>query len=85
MSTPIAGAPPPDFCLLRSYWDDHDGFGAIESRPQPDTVRGRGRRAAQPKPIDYDKPKREATDLLSKYIQINASNPPATSWRRRSS
>ncbi len=33
-------------------------------------------KAPQPKPIDYDKLKQEATDLLSKYIQINTTNPP---------
>src|SRR5579885_1810095 len=33
-------------------------------------------KAPQPKPIDYDKITQEATDLLSKYIQINTTNPP---------
>jgi len=33
-------------------------------------------RAPQPKPIDFDKLTQEATDLLSKYIQINTTNPP---------
>jgi acetylornithine deacetylase/succinyl-diaminopimelate desuccinylase-like protein len=33
-------------------------------------------RAPQPKAIDYDKLTQEATDLLSKYIQINTTNPP---------
>ena len=33
-------------------------------------------RAPQPKPIAYDKLTQEATDLLSKYIQINTTNPP---------
>ena len=33
-------------------------------------------RAPQPKPIDYEKLTQEATDLLSKYIQINTTNPP---------
>jgi acetylornithine deacetylase/succinyl-diaminopimelate desuccinylase-like protein len=30
----------------------------------------------KPKPIDWDKITQEATDLLSKYIQINTTNPP---------
>jgi acetylornithine deacetylase/succinyl-diaminopimelate desuccinylase-like protein len=33
-------------------------------------------RAPQPKAIDYDKLTVEATDLLSKYIQTNTTNPP---------
>lgn len=33
-------------------------------------------RAADPKPIDWNKLTAEATDLLSKYIQINTTNPP---------
>ena len=33
-------------------------------------------KAPQPKPIDYEKLKQEATELLSKYIQINTTNPP---------
>jgi acetylornithine deacetylase/succinyl-diaminopimelate desuccinylase-like protein len=33
-------------------------------------------RAPQPKTIDYDKLTQEATDLLSKYIQTNTTNPP---------
>ena len=33
-------------------------------------------RAPQPKAIDYDKLTQEATDLLSKYIQTNTTNPP---------
>ncbi|MDO8432280.1 MAG: M20/M25/M40 family metallo-hydrolase [Candidatus Binatus sp.] len=32
--------------------------------------------APPPKPIDWDKVTREATDLLSQYIQINTTNPP---------
>src|SRR5262252_11151566 len=32
--------------------------------------------APQPKAIDYDKLTQEATDLLSKYIQTNTTNPP---------
>ncbi len=32
--------------------------------------------APPPKQIDYDKLTREATDFLSKYIQINTTNPP---------
>ena len=32
--------------------------------------------APRPKAIDYDKLTQEATDLLSKYIQINTTNPP---------
>jgi acetylornithine deacetylase/succinyl-diaminopimelate desuccinylase-like protein len=34
------------------------------------------RKAPPPKPIDWDKVTQEATTLLSKYIQINTSNPP---------
>ncbi len=33
-------------------------------------------KAPPPQPIDWDKVTREATDLLSKYIQINTTNPP---------
>jgi acetylornithine deacetylase/succinyl-diaminopimelate desuccinylase-like protein len=33
-------------------------------------------RAPQPKAIDYDKLTQEATDLLSRYIQTNTTNPP---------
>jgi acetylornithine deacetylase/succinyl-diaminopimelate desuccinylase-like protein len=33
-------------------------------------------RAPQPKAIDYDKLTQEATELLSKYIQTNTTNPP---------
>lgn len=33
-------------------------------------------RAPQPKAIDFDKLTQEATDLLSKYIQTNTTNPP---------
>ncbi|MGO9450335.1 MAG: M20/M25/M40 family metallo-hydrolase [Candidatus Binataceae bacterium] len=33
-------------------------------------------KAPVPKEIDYDKLTQEATDLLSKYIQINTTNPP---------
>jgi acetylornithine deacetylase/succinyl-diaminopimelate desuccinylase-like protein len=33
-------------------------------------------KAPPPKPIDWDKVTQEATTLLSKYIQINTSNPP---------
>jgi acetylornithine deacetylase/succinyl-diaminopimelate desuccinylase-like protein len=33
-------------------------------------------KAPQPKPIDYEKLKQEATELLSRYIQINTTNPP---------
>ncbi|HKF29775.1 MAG TPA: M20/M25/M40 family metallo-hydrolase, partial [Candidatus Binataceae bacterium] len=33
-------------------------------------------RAPQPKAIAYDKLTQEATDLVSKYIQINTTNPP---------
>jgi len=32
--------------------------------------------APPPKPIDWDKVTKEATDLLSEYIQINTTNPP---------
>jgi acetylornithine deacetylase/succinyl-diaminopimelate desuccinylase-like protein len=35
-----------------------------------------GSRTSRPKPIDWDKITQEATDLLSKYIKINTSNPP---------
>jgi acetylornithine deacetylase/succinyl-diaminopimelate desuccinylase-like protein len=34
------------------------------------------RKAPPPKPIDWDKVTQEATNFLSKYIQINTSNPP---------
>lgn len=33
-------------------------------------------KAPAPKPIDYDKLTQEATDLLSRYIKINTTNPP---------
>jgi acetylornithine deacetylase/succinyl-diaminopimelate desuccinylase-like protein len=33
-------------------------------------------KAPPPKPIDYDKLTQESTDFLSKYIQINTTNPP---------
>src|SRR5260370_16778341 len=33
-------------------------------------------KAPPPKPIDYDKLTQEATDLLSRYIKINTTNPP---------
>src|SRR5260370_37834956 len=33
-------------------------------------------KAPSPKPIDYDKLTQEATDLLSRYIKINTTNPP---------
>jgi acetylornithine deacetylase/succinyl-diaminopimelate desuccinylase-like protein len=33
-------------------------------------------KAPPPKPIDWDKVTQEATTLLSKYIQVNTSNPP---------
>jgi acetylornithine deacetylase/succinyl-diaminopimelate desuccinylase-like protein len=39
-------------------------------------VQTRVRKAAAPKPIEWDKITAEATDLLSKYIKINTSNPP---------
>jgi acetylornithine deacetylase/succinyl-diaminopimelate desuccinylase-like protein len=33
-------------------------------------------KAPPPKPIDFDKLRQEATDLLSRYIKINTTNPP---------
>src|SRR6266851_4160618 len=33
-------------------------------------------KAPPPKPIDYDKLTQEATDLFSRYIKINTTNPP---------
>src|SRR5436305_3918586 len=30
----------------------------------------------KPRPVDWDKVTAEATDLLSKYVQINTTNPP---------
>lgn len=48
-----------------------------QSKPSPrPTHEAIAVRAPQPKPIDYEKLTQEATDLLSKYIQINTSNPP---------
>lgn len=45
------------------------------ARPSPSTSKPAHLRPA-PKPIDYDKVTTEATELLSKYIRINTTNPP---------
>src|SRR2546423_721890 len=44
-------------------------------------VEGAGKKNApdphpKPRPIDWDKVTAEATDFLSKYVQINTTNPP---------
>src|SRR5271155_920246 len=43
----------------------------------PSNTESRGvTEAPPPQPINWDKVTQEATDLLSKYIQINTTNPP---------
>ena len=43
---------------------------------QPSASEARHNHSAAPKAIDYDKVAAEATDLLSRYIKINTTNPP---------
>jgi len=45
-----------------------------KTTPTPGTIV----KAPAPKPIDYDKITREATAFLSKYVQVDTTNPPGT-------
>jgi acetylornithine deacetylase/succinyl-diaminopimelate desuccinylase-like protein len=52
---------------------------AFSASPSPNVLPAESRgvtKAPPPQPINWDKVTQEATDLLSKYIQINTTNPP---------
>ena len=49
---------------------------AQPARGQQQPPASESQRPASPKAIDYDKVTAEATDLLSRYIKINTTNPP---------
>jgi acetylornithine deacetylase/succinyl-diaminopimelate desuccinylase-like protein len=52
---------------------------AFAASPSPNVLPAESRgvtKAPPPQPINWDKVTQEATDLLSKYIQMNTSNPP---------
>jgi len=49
---------------------------ADSATPRPAAVSGVVKKAAAPKPINYDKLTQEAVDLLSQYVKINTTNPP---------
>src|ERR1700758_428206 len=52
---------------------------AFAASPSPNVLPAESRgvtKAPPPQPINWDKVTQEATDLLSKYIQINTTNPP---------
>jgi acetylornithine deacetylase/succinyl-diaminopimelate desuccinylase-like protein len=59
---------------------ESDGLAASSTAAQivgPSNAEFRGvSKAPPPQPINWDKVTQEATDLLSKYIQINTTNPP---------
>src|SRR5262249_1685326 len=58
-------------------------FSAVpaETQPKKPSLVGHdviAAKAALPKPIDFDKLTQEASEFLSKYIQINTTNPPGS-------
>src|SRR5260370_4915917 len=66
-------------CLV-VFTIDRDARAASTTGAQivgPSASESRGvSKAPPPQPINWDKVTQEATDLLSKYIQINTTNPP---------
>jgi acetylornithine deacetylase/succinyl-diaminopimelate desuccinylase-like protein len=66
----------PGFLSLAIVLATTTALAQSKAAPSPTPSEAVAVKAPQPKPIDYDKLKQEATDLLSKYIQINTSNPP---------
>ena len=66
------------FCLL-AFTVDRDARAASQGAQAvgPSDTESKGTsKAPPPQPINWDKVTQEATDLLSKYIQINTTNPP---------
>jgi acetylornithine deacetylase/succinyl-diaminopimelate desuccinylase-like protein len=66
------------FCFI-AFTIDCDALAASTGAQivGPSNSESRGvSKAPPPQPINWDKVTREATDLLSKYIQINTTNPP---------
>src|SRR4029077_16404345 len=66
------------FCLA-AFTIDRVAFAASKDAQivGPSVAESRGvSKAPPPQPINWDKVTQEATDLLSKYIQINTTNPP---------
>src|SRR5260370_41558850 len=66
------------FCLV-AFRIDGDAGAASQGAQLvgPTVAESRGvSKAPPPQPINWDKVTQEATDLLSKYIQINTTNPP---------
>src|SRR5882762_4425740 len=66
------------FCLL-AFTIDREATAASQDSQLvgPSAAESRGvSKAPPPQPINWDKVTQEATDLLSKYIQINTTNPP---------
>ena len=66
-------------CLLAGFALPASALAASPS-PTPNLLMPGGSRgvseAPPPQPINWDRVTQEATDLLSKYIQMNTSNPP---------
>src|SRR5712664_4261354 len=65
-------------CLF-AFTIDRDATAASQDSQLvgPSFAESRGvSKAPPPQPINWDKVTQEATDLLSKYIQINTTNPP---------
>jgi hypothetical protein len=64
-------------CLLASF---ALSAAALAASPTPNLLLPGSSRgvseAPPPQPINWDRVTQEATDLLSKYIQMNTSNPP---------
>src|SRR5260370_4592140 len=66
------------FCLV-AFTIDRDAGAASQGAQLvgPTVAESRGvSTGPAPQPINWDKVTQEATDLLSKYIQINTTNPP---------